>query len=457
MSTNSAFHTNNLHSLATERSLYQNLIKEAIQIYGHDVYYVNRDTVALDNVLGEDSLSSYTKQTPIEMYVEDAEGFGGDKEIITQFGLENRNEITFVVSKERFQEMDSQFVIESGTDTTGGGILLESGSIDQSGSSSTLSSVQGDDNFYVLQDIASTDADRPQEGDLVYHPVIAKMFEINFVDHDEPFYQLDNNPVYKLRCKQFEYSSEDIATGIDTIDTIEDDLSNSSSSFQFTLELSTYQAFGTSTLSGDGVSLVSITQGGAYTTAPTVTFSQPDIQGVVTAGRLLTFGAGHTNNAFYNMVGGSGSGLQIRGTGGGGMIGFTITVAGTGYQVGDVVSTPIDNPATLEITAVNDNTLTLGTAVIDSSGTVTEVTITEAGTGYTNAPTVTFSSSDLQGSLLLENAADTGDAEFLISEDYIIGDYVTDKTAQNELFDVLDDTVIDFTESNPFGDVGSNT
>ena len=300
MSTNSAFHTSNLHSLATERSLYQNLIKEAIQIYGHDVYYVNRDTVALDNVLGEDSLSSYTKQTPIEMYVEDAEGFGGDKEIITQFGLENRNEITFVVSKERFQEMDSQFVIESGTDTTGGGILLESGSIDQSGSSSTLSSVQGDDNFYVLQDIASTDADRPQEGDLVYHPVIAKMFEINFVDHDEPFYQLDNNPVYKLRCKQFEYSSEDIATGIDTIDTIEDDLSNSSSSFQFTLE---------------------------------------------------------------NEV----------------------------------------------------------------------------------------------GSIQLENAADTGDAEFLISEDYIIGDYVTDKTAQNELFDVLDDTVIDFTESNPFGDVGSST
>ena len=300
MSTNSAFHTSNLHSLATERSLYQNLIKEAIQIYGHDVYYVNRDTVALDNVLGEDRLSSYTKQTPIEMYVEDAEGFGGDKEIITQFGLENRNEITFVVSKERFQEMDSQFVIESGTDTTGGGILLESGSIDQSGSSSTLSSVQGDDNFYVLQDIASTDADRPQEGDLVYHPVIAKMFEINFVDHDEPFYQLDNNPVYKLRCKQFEYSSEDIATGIDTIDTIEDDLSRSSSAFQFTLE---------------------------------------------------------------NEV----------------------------------------------------------------------------------------------GSIQLENAADTGDAEFLISEDYIVGDYVTDKTAQNELFDVLDDTVIDFTESNPFGDVGSST
>jgi len=112
MAVNSAFHTNNLHSLTTERSLYQNLIKEAIQIYGHDVYYVNRETVALDNVLGEDALSKYTNAEPIEMYVEDSEGFGGDKEIISQFGLENRNEITFVVSKERFQEMDSQINLE---------------------------------------------------------------------------------------------------------------------------------------------------------------------------------------------------------------------------------------------------------------------------------------------------------------------------------------------------------
>ena len=81
MAVNSAFHTSNLHSLATERSLYQNLIKEAIQIYGHYVYYVNRTTVALDNVLGEDALSKYTQAQPIEMYVEDGAGFGGDKEI----------------------------------------------------------------------------------------------------------------------------------------------------------------------------------------------------------------------------------------------------------------------------------------------------------------------------------------------------------------------------------------
>jgi len=294
MAVNSAFHTSNLHSLVTERSLYQNLVKEAIQIYGHDVYYVNRETVALDNVLGEDALSKYTNAEPIEMYVEDGAGFGGDKEIISQFGLENRNEITFVVSKERFQEMDSQINLEEG----GGSIALESGTIDQTGNSSNLSSFTG--NFYILQDTATTDADRPQEGDLVYHPVFEKMFEINFVDHDEPFYQLDNNPVYKLRCKQFEYASEVIDTGIATIDAIEGELSTDARQFQITLE---------------------------------------------------------------NEV----------------------------------------------------------------------------------------------GSIQLENAADTGIASYILTEDYIVGDYDTDKTSQNELFDQLDDTVLDFSELNPFGDVGSAT
>ena len=335
MAVNTAFHTSNLHSLATERSLYQNLIKEAIQIYGHDVYYVNRTTVALDNVLGEDSLSKFTTQHPIEMYVEDAEGFGGDKEIISQFGLENRNEITFVVSKERFQEMDSQITIEDGTDTTGGSILLESGTVSQTSNSSILTTVSGD-NFYILMDTATTDADRPLEGDLVYHPVLAKMFEISFVDHDEPFYQLDNNPVYKLRCKQYEYSGEIIDTGITTIDAIEDDLSQDTSQFQFTLEQAT-----------------------TYNENIQLDFSTQD------STELL-----------------------------------------------------------LEET--------------DGDNVIGEDDTTSAGE-----------------SILLENAADTGQPQYLISEDYIIGDGDTDKTSQNELFETLDDSVLDFSETNPFGDVGS--
>ena len=333
MAINKAFHTDNLSSIATERTLYQNLIKEAIQIYGHDVYYMDRQSVNEDTLFGEDTLNQFNTQHPIEMYVEDGEGYAGDKEIMTQFGLENRNEITFVVSKERFQVLDRQVQLESGTDTTGGSILLETATIDdQSGNSSILTTVSGDESFYFIQDTAATDADRPLEGDLVYHPVLTKVFEVSFVDHDEPFHQLDNNPVYKLRCKQYEYSQEVISTGIAAIDAIEDDLTTDTTEYQFTLEQSTTQ---------------------------------------------------NENMALEYSL----DGLLLEETDG-------------------------DN-----ITSEDD----------DSS----------VGTN-----------------ILLENAADTGNDAYLIQEDYIVGDMSTDKTAQNELFDSLDDDILDFSESNPFGDAG---
>ena len=334
MAVNSAFHTSNLSSIASERTLYQNLIKEAIQIYGHDVYYMDRQSVNEDTLFGEDTTNQFNTQHPIEMYVEDGEGYAGDKEIMTQFGLENRNEITFVVSKERFQELDRQVQIESGTDTTGGSILLETGTIDQSEDSSILSTVSGDNNFYIIQDTAATNSDRPLEGDLVYHPVLTKVFEVSFVDHDEPFHQLDNNPVYKLRCRQYEYSQEVIDTGIAEIDAIEDNLSTDTTEHQFTLEQSSTQ--------NEGISIQ------------------------------------HSVGNF---------GLLLEETDG-------------------------DN-----ITSEDD----------DSS----------VGTN-----------------ILLENAADSGDDSYLVQEDYIVGDMSTDKTAQNELFDSLDDDILDFSESNPFGDAG---
>jgi len=265
MAVNSIFHTNNLTSLKSERNLYSDLIKEAIQIHGHDVYYMDRQSVAEDTIFGEDALQKFNTQHPIEMYVEDGEGYAGDKEIMTQFGLENRNEITFVVHKKRFQEMDRQVQIEDATDSSSSGsILLEAGTLDQSSLSATLSTVtksfifdenaekivlendnegrilseESGNEFYLTLDTAATDADRPQEGDLVYHPIVNKIFQINFVDHDEPFHQLDNNPVYKLKCQQYEYSSEVLDTGIDAIDEIEDNKSLDTLSHQLTLEQS---------------------------------------------------------------------------------------------------------------------------------------------------------------------------------------------------------------------------
>jgi len=140
MAVNTAFHTSNFTSIATERTLYSDLIKEAIQIYGHDVYYMDRTLVAEDTIMGEDSLSKFRTQHPIEMYMEDADGgFAGEKELMNQFGLQNLSEATFVVNKERFQELDRQIQIQDGTDTSSGGsIQLEAGTIDQSSSSSTL-------------------------------------------------------------------------------------------------------------------------------------------------------------------------------------------------------------------------------------------------------------------------------------------------------------------------------
>ena len=235
MAVNKAFHTSNLTTIASERNLYKDLIKEAIQIHGHDVYYVDRTAVALDNVLGEDALAKYRNQQPIEMYVEDAEsGYAGDKELMTQFGLDNRNEITFVVHKERFQELTKQFIIEDGTDTTGGSIQMEDATTTIT--EGTVFETFGTDIFYLLNETDATDADRPLEGDLVYHPVLGKMFEIGFVDHDAPFHQLDNNPIYKLRCRQYEYDMSRLDTGIAAIDSIEDSNSTDALVYQFTLE-----------------------------------------------------------------------------------------------------------------------------------------------------------------------------------------------------------------------------
>ena len=335
MAVNKIFHTNNSATIQTEKNLYSDLVKEAIQIYGHDVYYIDRTTVAIDNVLGEDSLSKFTTQVPIEMYVENAEGgYEGEKELMNQFGLENRNELTLVVHKTRFQDLTKQISIESGTDTTGGSILLESGTIDQSSDSSVLETVTTGSDFYILTETDATDADRPLEGDLVYHPILNKIFEVNFVDHDEPFHQLDNNPVFKLSCKQFEYSSEALDTGITDIDSIEDALTRNSRDFEFTLEQSTAQN------------------------------ENINIQ--------------HARSNF---------GLLLEETDGDNIIGE------------------------------------------DDSTSVGE-------------------------SIQLENDADSGDASFLLQETYNVGDFVQDKTAQNELFDQLDNNVLDFSESNPFGDAG---
>ena len=328
MAVNSAFHTSNQAAITTEKNLYADLIAEAIQIYGHDVHYLDRTLVAEDTFLGEDSLSKFNTQAKIEMYVENSGGgYAGERELMTQFGLQNLSEVTFVVSKNRFRDITKQFTIESGTDTLSGSILLESGTLD-SDEVDIPSSFEGG---YLISEADSTDADRPQEGDAIYHPILGKLFEINFVDHDEPFHQLDNNPVYKMQCRLFEYGSEILDTDITAIDAIEDSESMDALTYQFTLEQ----------------------------------------------------------------------------------------------------SSAVNEPFRLE----------------DNSGLLLEETDGDNIIGEDD-------SSSVGEAILIESSADTGDPSYLINEEYIVGDQSTDKVNQNELFDELDDDILDFSESNPFGDAG---
>ena len=161
-----------------EQHLYEDLAIEAIQIFGHDVFYIPRTLINKDELFGESALSRFDDAYGIEMWMETQEGYEGEKELVSRFGLEIRDETTFVVSRRRWDN-----------------------------------TVSRDANLIV--------STRPDEGDLIYMPTVKMLFEISFVDHDDPFYQVDNLPVYKLYCKTFEYSSEVLDTGIYAIDDIE--------------------------------------------------------------------------------------------------------------------------------------------------------------------------------------------------------------------------------------------
>ena len=178
-----------------EQNLYEDLMIEQLKIYGQDVFYIPRTLVKEDNLFGEDTLSKFGDAYLIEMYFENVEGYEGEKEIMSKFGLQMNEDVTFVVARRRFEQL-----------------------------------VSHDSNLIVKT--------RPNEGDLVYFPKVKKIFEITFVDHDDPFYQVHNVPAFKLKCKTFEYSSEDLDTGITEIDAIETANSLDQLVYQITMEQS---------------------------------------------------------------------------------------------------------------------------------------------------------------------------------------------------------------------------
>ena len=161
-----------------EQNLFEDIVIEALQIYGIDTMYIPRKIIKKDLILNEDLLSEFNNTYPIEMYLENVDGFEGDGDFLSQFGLEIRDQITLIVSRLRWNQFVGRFGYEKNTA-------------------------------------------RPIAGDLIYLPLTKNLFEIKFVEPDKPFYQIGYVPTFKLICELFEYESQDLDTGIEGVDDIQ--------------------------------------------------------------------------------------------------------------------------------------------------------------------------------------------------------------------------------------------
>lgn len=193
MPTNFYFQSGNTSGTTNEQRLVEDLVIESLKIYGHDVYYLPRQSGSLDGILGEDALSYFDQAYPLEMYLENVQGFEGEGELFTKFGFEFRSSATFVVAKRRWEEG-------------------------------------------VAQNATVQLPDRPAEGDLLYFSKTKTFFVIKYVDFLNPFYQLGKIYTFKLQCDVFEFSSERIDTGIGEIDSITDKSSQDIYRFQLLQE-----------------------------------------------------------------------------------------------------------------------------------------------------------------------------------------------------------------------------
>lgn len=164
-------------AVRSEQNLYEDIIIEALQIYGQDVVYIPREKITTDEILNED-YSQFTEAYAVEMYIANTQGFEGEGTLLSKFGIEIRDQATFIVAKRRFRQ------------------LVE---IDQN----------------------AVQVERPREGDLVYLPLANSLFQIKFVEHEQPFYRLNDLPIYEVNCELFEYSSEIINTPFKAINQFE--------------------------------------------------------------------------------------------------------------------------------------------------------------------------------------------------------------------------------------------
>ena len=359
----------------SEQSLVQSLINEQLKIYGVDVHFMPRTYVSSDSVLREVSASSFKDAYPIEAYIDNFDGYGDNPTLLSKFGIEQTNEVTLIISKERFENYISPLM-------------------------------KNEENIKL--------STRPKEGDLIYFPFGDRLFEIKYVEHEKPFYMLKNTYVYELRCELFRYEDEVIDTGVDEIDdTLEATEGVDGADYvigttqKLTLIGDAEQATAVTTQVHGGIQYVTVTnRGSGYTYAPRVAISSAPAGGVtgiataylrgglfIGAGydaasnksvvqnvNLVNPGSGYTTGPEMQFYGGGGTGIAVTSYMANGTIGIvTVTGGGSGYTTAPAVT--FTGLSTVSAAA---------TAVVSTAGTISAIHITNAGAGYTTPPTISI-------------------------------------------------------------------
>ena len=457
-----------------EQRLIQELINEQLKIYGVEVIYIPRKYVRRESIIEEVTTSKFDDNFGIEAYVNNYEGYSGAGDVLTKFGMSLRDELSLIISKERFEDFIGSFLDNLPESETGGVTA------------------------------------RPREGDVIYFPLGKRLFEVKFVEHEKPFYQLGKTYVYELQCELFEY--EDEMGGWDNLNTTTDEIDSTLENFGY---ITTLQLFGSGQqaevvvfgyegglreviLSNDGygytgVPTVSIEPSGngsgtnaeavAITTSVNGTYSVKEI--------LLTNpGLGYTFIPEITISGGNGVGAAATAIVNSideeenyshvGVI--IISNAGSGYPSEPVLTFSDPQPG-IGITAT-------GRVAITTTGSISQVLITNTGYGYTDSITATVALPPITAGIgtFQFNEVVTGsisgatgrvktwdkDTSILkigtTSGDFVPGDVIvgsassatysvhyeisakfTDKYEQNDEIEEEADLIVDFTESNPFG------
>jgi len=460
-----------LQGSKSEQGLIQDLINEQLRMYGVEVYYLPRKYLTEKTIIKEVIESAFDNAYPIEAYVENFDGYGDNTTILSKFGIQALNELTIIISKERFEEYITPLIKDQ--------------------SNIKLSS-------------------RPKEGDIIYFPLGDRLFEIKFVEHEQPFYQLQKNYVYTLKCELFRYEDEIIDTGINFID----DNIGGSGGEQNSAQAGVIQklnmvgtgitASAITTIVNGGIRFFTVTnRGSGYINSPRVAISSAPFGGVTGIGsatliggivvctdsanpatksvqsiEVINPGMGYTI-APKVLLFGDGSGATATSTIGDGIVGvITVTNSGGGY---------INSPS-IVFTGIS-SVSAAATAVVSSAGSITQIRIINAGLGYTQPPSITIGNPSLSslGSYTF-NEIITGSTSGTtarvrswssvtnvlevskVSGEFIAGETlvgtassasrtlrsievfaVKDGYSDNETIEEEADSIIDFSDANPFG------